>query len=314
MKAMITGVAGALGSLLADLLLQKGYEVWGNDIKSPEDALRGGLTTGGVKYLWKATEELTIKDIEDAELVISCSATADRPMGISSPIHTLYNNTIPLIHLLGLCREVRPLKIIQPGSGTIYAGETELPVTEKTSPIPKNIYSVSKYTQDMICLACYYAYDLPCIILRSGMVYGGGRLAIAPHRFTIQALKGEPITVFGGKQTRTPTHIRDVLAYWSKIIDLPPENLVGRVLHTVYPVDMAQKGEYTVFEIAQAVLKVTGSKSQIVLQDYEPGERNKGEPAREWIISLSAKELGVTPKIDLVTGLELTRGWIENIL
>ncbi|MCD6406898.1 NAD(P)-dependent oxidoreductase [Candidatus Aerophobetes bacterium] len=311
-KVWITGVAGSLGSFLANELVKRGYRVAGNDIKSPEDAYLGGLSRE-VEYLWKANEDLTPRDLDDYQIIVNCAASPDRPMGISSPSHVFLNNTLSILKLLEVLRETKPEKIVHAGSGTVYIG-SDLPATESTRPTPRNPYSVSKLAQDEIALSYYRAYGLPCVIVRSGMVYGGGRLAIAPHRFMIQALRGEPITVFGGRQTRTPTHLSDVLKYWLKIIEAPAEKVVGRVIHTVYPTSPDQKGEYTILEMALMVKEITESKSEILILPYEPGEHENNKPLREWIISTTAHQLGVKPEIDLKRGLELTLDWIKEVV
>lgn len=303
----ITGIGGALGSTLAKTFYELGHGITGNDIKSPED-----VNLPEVDYLWKATEDLSMEDLDLADIVINCAATADRPMGISSPIHTIHNNVNPTLRLLELCRRLgRLTKFIQAGSGTVYSGlpDDKLPATEQTVPEPRNPYSASKYMQDILCLTYYRAYGVPVIILRSGMVYGAGRLAIAPHRFILQVLQDLPVTVYGGSQTRTPTHILDVLEFWKSIVEYPTHKCVGRIFHTVYGV------EYNILDIANRVLRmIMGTGSWIDRRGYEVGEEDQeGRPTREWIVSKTANELGVVPKVDLDMGLRLTLKWIEGV-
>jgi UDP-glucuronate 4-epimerase len=312
MKVFITGVGGALGRELAPALKAKGFTVIGNDIKSPEDIANMGLI--GVEYLWRATEDIRGSDLENADVVINLSATADRPMGLSSPLHTIHNNLIPTARLLETCRNIKLDKFIQLGSGTIYLGisESELPAIESTTPKPTNPYSASKYAQDIFCQSYYYAYDLPVIIVRSGMTYGAGRLAIAPHRFIIQALKNESITVYGGRQTRTPTHINDIVEYCVKLVEAPSQIWKGKIVHAVYPTNSNDKGEYSLVEMAEIIKNIVGAESEIVPSEYESGEHRLTGPAREWIISTTAEKLGVKPKIRFEEGLRLTVDWIRS--
>jgi len=146
------------------------------------------------------------------------------------------------------------------------------------------------------------------------MTYGRGRLSIAPHRFIIRALQNQPILVQGGDQTRTPTHIGDVISYCIAVIRAPIERWQGRVVHAVYPTDRTTKGSFSLREIAQMVKAATGSKSQIVESDYEVGESLSSGPVNEWIISTTAGELGVTPSLDFATGLEETIAWLRKRL
>jgi len=309
MNIFITGIAGALGSSLANMLHAEGYSVCGNDIIALDES------DLDFHYIWKATEDLKLSDLKGTDIIINCCATADRPMGISSPEHTLHNNTIPLIRILELSRKLNIDKFIHAGSGTPYIGisDDKLPAIETTIPEPKNIYSASKYCQDIICMTYNHAYNIPIIIMRAGMVYGTGRLAIAPHRFINQALRNEPITIYGGKQTRTPTYITDVLEYWKKIIELPSEQVTRRIFHTVYPTTIKELGEYSILEIAEKIIKITKSDSVIQVSGYEPGETVNTRPCRESIISTTAKELDVKPKINIDLGLKKTVTWLESL-
>ena len=108
MNIFITGIGGALGSLLTPALITRGYNVKGNDIKSPEEVHTVGFFD--FTYLWKATEDLTRDDLCGTDIIINLSATADRPLGGSSSVHTVYNNVIPTVKLLELAK-VRSWKI-----------------------------------------------------------------------------------------------------------------------------------------------------------------------------------------------------------
>ena len=146
------------------------------------------------------------------------------------------------------------------------------------------------------------------------MTYGRGRLSIAPHRFIIRALQNQPILVQGGDQTRTPTHIDDVVRYCFAVIQAPIEHWRGRVVHAVYPTDRTTKGSFSLREMAHMVKEITGSKSPIVESDYEVGENLSSGPVHEWIISTTAHGLGVTPSVDFASGLERTLDWLKKRL
>jgi nucleoside-diphosphate-sugar epimerase len=312
MKVHMTGIAGGLGTYLAPVMLKKGWEISGNDVRSPEDAFACGLK--GVRYLWKATECLTREDLDGVDIIVNLSATGDRPMGLSSAEYTVHNNTIPTVRLLEICRRLKLKKFVELGSGTSYLGipEEELPATELTMPRPTNPYSASKYSQDILCLSYHYAYGVPVAIVRSGITFGAGRLAIAPHRFITNALLNQPIVVKGGCQTRTPTHISDIARYVVKVMEAPEDVVVGKVTNAVYPTSIESKGEYSILEMAGIIKDVLGSKSEICESEYESGERIKGRPLREWIISTMADKIGMKPAVDFRTGVTLAAKWIEK--
>lgn len=307
-----------MGRTLANSLTPRtGYEVKGNDIVTP--SLAYTRLEPHVEYLWRATEDLVLEDLEGSHIVINCAAQADRPLGLSSPIYTLYTNLIPLAHLLELCTDLRRLqKFLHPGSGTAYIGlpENQLPATEATTPQPKNPYSASKYMQDILCQSYYYSHGLPVVTMRSGMVVGVPmRLDICISRWVAQALRGEPLVVYGPDVTRTPTDGRDVLKYWKAIIATPSEKVVGRIFHTVYPTSVEETGaEYSVMEMAQMVQNMVNPQSEIVITEPELGETVAGRPAREWIISTTAEELGVVPQFTLRDSITDIAHWLEKEL
>jgi len=313
-KVWITGIAGHLGSSLARILAERGYRVAGNDIRI-KDEVRSLeiLEYLDVAYAWKATEDLSPEDLRGVSVVINCGAEPNRPMGISSPTHTIHTNLVPMVHLLEICRRIRVELFVHPGSGTVYAGlpERELPATESTVPRPSNPYSFSKYAQDLLCQTYHLCYGVPAVVMRSGMVIGAPmRLDISVAQFVLRALRGEPIVVRSPHATRTPTDASDVLKYWCAVIEAPREEVVGRVIHTVYPTSHIVKGEWEMVEIARAVREVLRSDSEIVEGEYEPGELVSGRPAREWIISTTAPKLGVKPSVDLKQSIRRIADWI----
>jgi len=312
LRVFITGIGGALGARLVPALAERGTTIVGNDYKEPESVRFRPSDT--VEYLWKATEDITACDVERSDVVVNLSATADRPLGLSSPLHTVANNVMPIVNLLEACAKAGVGKFVQLGSGTIYlgVGRERLPAVEETTPCPANPYSASKYAQDVLCQSYGRGKGLPVVIVRSGMTYGAGRLSIAPHRFILRALQNQPLYVRGGDQTRTPTHIDDVVRYCLAVIDAPIEQWRGRIVHAVYPTSRETKGAYTLSEMAQMVKSVTGSNSAIVECDYEDGETLDDGPVHEWIISTTAGELGVTPLIDFARGLPMTVDWLRE--
>ena len=314
-KIFISGIAGHLGRALAKMLSEKGYEVLGNDILSRENA-RFVLDFSKITYLWKGSEDLELEDLAGVDIVINCAAQADRPMGITSPFYTIYDNLMPLVHLLELCRKIKIEKFLHPGSGTTYIGMPEelLPATEKTTPEPKNPYSASKYCQDIICQCYRFCHGVPVVTMRSGMVVGVPmRLDIVIPIWIMRALKNEPILVYGANVSRTPTDSRDVMKYWLAIVEAEPSKVVGKIFHTVFPTNKDQKAEYTLLEMAEMVRRITNSVSEIKILEPAKGELVNGKEAREWIISTTAEELGVKPEFTLEQSIIDITEWIKKV-
>jgi len=309
-KALITGGAGALGSSLVSMFINKGYEVHVYDIIQQNRAWRLADISDVVKYHWKSIHDMTAKDFSDVDIVAHAAAQPDRPLGLTSPVYTMEMNVMGLIHVLEACKHTNIKSFIFPGSGTTFTGvpEQELPVTEESIPRPTNPYSASKYMAEVLCHTYRRCYEVPTVILRSGLVYGAGmRLDISIAQFIIKALTDVPIVVRSPRATRTPTHVEDVMKYWEAVIDAEPEKVVGNIFHSVFG------KEYTIEDIARTVVKVVG-QGVVVPGEFEAGEMINGKPVREWTTSTKDKYLGVHPEIDLEQGIHKTIPYIKEFL
>jgi len=307
---LITGGAGALGSSLAKIMLEKGWKVQVYDVVQKDRAWRLKEIIEEVSYHWKSVHDMARRDFEGVDVVVHCAAQPDRPMGITSPTHTLYANVMGLTRVLEACKNSGIQRFLLPSSGTVFAGvpDNELPVTESTVPRPTNPYSCSKYQCEILCDSYRRCYGIPTVILRSGLVYGSNmRLDISIAQFIMKALRGEEIVVRSPEATRTPTHIGDVLLYWDAVIEAEPEKVVGEIFHSVMGI------EYPVIEIARKVVEVVGA-GEVKPARYEPGEIVNGKPVREWTTSTKDEILGVHPKIDLEEGIRRTIPYIKKVM
>jgi nucleoside-diphosphate-sugar epimerase len=312
LKAIITGGSGALGSSLTKMLLQKGYDIHIYDLVQQNRAHMLRDVMPDITYHWKSVHDMDSSDFKDAELVVYAAAQPDRPLGISSPIHTIYENIMGLTRVLEACKYTFTLKkFLYPGSGTTFTGvpDKELPVTESTIPKPTNPYSASKYMCEVLCDTYRRCYNIPTVILRSGLVFGEGmRLDISIAQFIMKSLNNQSICVRSPNATRTPTHIDDVMLYWNAIIDAEPEKIIGQIFHSVKGI------EYSMIDIAKLVQEIVGGTGTIIEGDYEFGEIINGKPAREWTTSTKNNLLGIEPKIDLKEGINRTIPYIKEAL
>lgn len=309
-KAVVLGGAGALGSSLSKMLLEKGWAVHIYDIVQVNQAWRLKSILDQISFHWKSCNDMNREDFQGMDIVAHCAAQPDRPLGLTSPLYTLEMNVMALARVLEACKNSGISKFLFPGSGTTFTGvpESELPVTENTVPRPTNPYSASKYMAEVLCQTYQKCFGVPAVILRSGLVYGAGmRLDISIAQFIIKALKGEEILVRSPFATRTPTEISDVLLYWNAVIEAEPEKVVGQIFHSVLG------KEYTICDIAHTVVKTVGSGS-ISTIGYEAGEMVNGRPVREWTTSTKDDYLGVHPCVDLEEGIRRTLPYIMKVM
>ena len=306
MKVLITGIAGFGGSGLARLLVQNGHQVTGVDVLAPLEAHRLSGVLDEITYLWKAVRDLTSSEIEGHDVVCDFAAQADVPMGYSSPRWTCEQNLPELVHLLEEVRKCSIKKFVYPGSGTIFGRPVYLPIDERHPVLPANPYSATKACAELICWSYYRCYGIPIVGLRNGVVYGPHmRKEIFIYKFLSNALQGLPIVVEGGDQTRDPCYVNDTLRAWLKIIEAPESTVVGES----FQISAGQ--EYSVMEIANKCIEITGNEVPIEIVDYRPGEKGMREC---FDIGKARNVLGCEPEVSLEEGLELTTNWVEKEL
>lgn len=306
MKILITGGAGFGGSGLVKALLEKGYQVTVLDLIAPNhaDNLREVFNNPSFRYIWKATFDIEPKDINGHDVICGFNAQADVPMGFTSPIHTVYQNTVGMVSLLEAVRKVGCKKFILPSTGNVFGRPPKIPIDETCQPVPHNVYSASKVSQEALCWAYYRSYGVPIVIYRNGIVYGENmRRNIFIYIWLKNLLENKPIIVEGGDQTRDPCFVSDTIDAWILGIEAPEEKVVGQIFQ------VSKGKEYKIKDIAKMCLELIPGK--IEFTDYRPGEEGMREA---FDISKSREVLGYNPKINLEEGLLKTKRWVEKIL
>jgi len=306
MKILITGGAGFGGSGLAKELLKRGYQVAVLDLVAPNHAesLKEIMKHPRFQYIWKATHDIKPEDVDGYEIICAFNAQADVPLGFTSPAYTFYQNTLGLIYLLEVVKKTGCEKFLLASSGNVFGRPPKIPIDETCSPVPHNIYSASKISQEAIVWAYYRSYGIPVAIFRNGIVYGEGmRRNIFIYMWLKNLLQGEPIIVEGGEQTRDPCYVTDTINAWVIGIEAPKEKITGEIFQ------ISSGKEYKVKEIAKMCTKIIPGK--IIYRNYRPGEKGQREC---FDISKAREVLGYHPKVDLEKGLLKTKKWIEEVL
>ncbi len=280
MRALITGGAGFIGSHLAEALLAAGHRVVAID----------DLSTGAeanIKHLYDrsdfqfvletiANEAVMDRLVSECDIVFHLAAAVGVELIVRDPIRTIETNVLGTSIVLRIANRYRR-KVILASTSEIYGKSNDVPFREDGDRLmgptthSRWAYANSKAMDEFLALAYHKQRGLPIVICRFFNTIGPrqtGRYGMVVPRFVRQALRGEPLTVYGdGQQSRCFADVLDVVDAVIKLVAHPAA--VGQVFN------LGNTEEVTILELAQRVLQLTGSASPIVMvpydQAYEPG-------------------------------------------
>ena len=307
-RTLVTGGAGFLGSFLCEELLDQGHEVIALD----------NFYTGSRKNISHLLDhpsfELIRHDIVEPILLevdwifnMACPA---------SPIHYQYNpvktvktSVMGAINMLGLAKRVRA-RILQASTSEVY-GDPEIHPQQESywgsvNPIGlRSCYDEGKRVAETLMMDYHRQNQVDIKLVRIFNTYGP-RMHINDGRvvsnFIVAALKEEPLEIFGdGEQTRSFCYVSDLIDVILKMMN--KDDLIG-------PVNIGNPGEFTIRELAEKILKLTGSRSKIQVRQ----ERSDDPVRRRPDISLAREKLSWEPSIDLEEGLGKTIEYFEKVL
>ena len=298
--SLVTGGAGFLGSHLCDALLERGHRVICVD----------NLETGSLKNIEhiRGPEFVHLNlDIihpyfveEQVDFVYHLASPASPIDYLRIPLHTLKVGSYGTHHTLGLAKQHRARFLIA-STSEVYGDPQVHPQPESywgnVNPIgPRGVYDEAKRYAEALTMAYHRAQGVDTAIMRIFKTYGprmrshDGR---AIPTFMRQALTDRPITVFGeGKQTRSFCYVSDLIDGMIRLAES------GHHL----PVNIGNPDEFTLLELAETVIEVTGSKSEIVFEALPTDDPQVRQPD----ISLAKDILGWEPKVKLREGLQRT--------
>src|ERR1035437_746243 len=308
-KVLVTGGAGFVGSHLCDRLLKEGNEV------VCLDNYFTGQKQNIVHLLNNPFFELIRHDVTmpffievDEIYNLACPA---------SPIHYQYNaiktiktSVMGAINMLGLAKRIKA-KILQASTSEVYGDPQVHPQTEDywghVNPIgERSCYDEGKRAAETLFINYYKQNNVRIKIIRIFNTYGprmhpnDGRVV---SNFIVQALKGENISIYGdGGQTRSFCYVDDLIEGMVKMMN-SREDFTG-------PVNIGNPGEFTILQLAQKVIELTNSSSQIIYQPLPSDDPMQRKPD----ITLARKELGWEPHIQLEEGLIKTIDFFKSII
>ena len=321
--ALITGITGQDGAYLAEFLLGKGYIVHG--VKR-----RASLfNTDRIDHLYQDIHEKEVKfflhhgDLTDSTNLIRIiqQTQPDEIYNLAcpaSPVHYQYNpiktiktSVMGAINVLGLAKRVKA-KVLQASTSEVYGDPLVHPQPESywghVNPIGiRSCYDEGKRCAETLFMDYHNQNNVAIKIIRIFNTYGpnmnpaDGRVV---SNFIVQALQGKDITIFGdGLQTRSFQYVDDLVEGMIRMMASDPAFLG--------PVNLGNPNEFTMLELAQAIIELTGSKSKIIHLDLPQDDPKQRQPD----ITLAKEKLeGWEPKIQLREGLITTISYFDKLL
>ena len=308
-RVLITGGAGFIGSHLSERLLADGHEVICVD----------NFFTGSrrnVEHLFSnprfevIRHDVTFPLYLEVDEIYNLACPASPVHYQHDPVQTTKTSVVGAINMLGLAKRLR-VPILQASTSEVYGDPAVLPQTEdywgNVNPIgPRSCYDEGKRAAETLFFDYRRQHDLDIKVIRIFNTYGprmhpnDGRVV---SNFIVQALRGESITIYGdGSQTRSFCFVDDLVDGMVR--------LMGTGHDVTGPINVGNPGEFTMLELANAVLDITGSSSTIEHRPLPQDDPKQRQPD----ITLARKELGWEPTVQLRSGLEKTVDYFRGVL
>ena len=268
MKILITGGAGFIGSYLAEAYLKRGDEVYVvDDLSTGNLSNISHLTSNDGFHFTEDSilnRETMLEHIGICDIVIHLAAAVGVKLIIDEPLKSIHTNIAGTENVLELANKFRKMVFLA-SSSEVYGKNSQVPLSESDMRIygPTQIlrwsYAATKAIDEFLALAYYRTQRLPVIIARFFNTVGPrqtGRYGMVIPRFIAQALKNDPITVYGdGIQTRSFTYVEDVVRGIIGLID--ESRTIGEIFN------IGGEEEISINDLAQRIISVTRSNSQI---------------------------------------------------
>lgn len=297
---LVTGGGGFIGSHLVEKLLEGGHEVicLDNFFTGSKANIRHLLGRSRFEMIRRDIVEPILLEV-DQIYNLACPAS---PVHYQyNPVKTVKTNLLGTLNMLGLAKRVKA-RILQASTSEVYGDPQVHPQPEtywgNVNPIgPRSCYDEGKRLAETLMMDYHRSNGVDIRIVRIFNTYGP-RMAFDDGRvvsnFIIQALKNNPITVYGdGSQTRSFCYVDDMVG--GLVAMMEQERLTG-------PINLGNPGEFTILELAGKVIELTGSKSEIVHRQLPADDPRQRQPD----ISLAKEKLGWEPTVALDEGLEAT--------
>lgn len=301
MRILVAGGAGFLGSHLCEFLLRQGNEVLcvDNFFTGSKNNIAHLIPNPHFEII---RHDVTLPLFVEVDAIYNLASPASPLSYQRNPVQTLKTNILGSVNLLGLAKRLG-IPILQASTSEVYGDPEIHPQPEsywgRVNPIgPRACYDEGKRVAETLFMDYHRQYGVKVKVARIFNTYGP-RLAAGDGRvvsnFVSQALKGEPITVYGaGDQTRSFCYVEDLVVGIHKLMVSDPR-LTG-------PMNLGNPAEITVLQLAEKIISITKSKSEIVFSSLPTDDPKQRRPD----IQMAEIELGWRPQIVLDEGLRRT--------
>lgn len=307
-RILVTGGAGFLGSHLCERLLFQG-----NDVLCVDNFFTGGKENIAhlVKnpYFELLRHDITFPLYVEVDEIYNLACPASPIHYQFDPVQTTKVSVHGSINMLGLAKRVKA-KILQASTSEIYGDPVVHPQPEtywgNVNPIgPRSCYDEGKRCAETLFFDYHRQHKLRIKVVRIFNTFGP---RMYPHdgrvvsNFIMQALRNEEITIYGdGSQTRSFCYVDDIIEGLVRVMDTSDE-ITG-------PINMGNPEEWTILELAQKIIELTGSKSKIVYLPLPKDDPMQRRP----VIELAKRLLGWEPRIEIEEGLRRTIDYFKRI-
>jgi len=307
-RVLVTGGAGFLGSHLCDRLIREGNDVicLDNLFTGNKDNIRHLI---GHPYFEFIRHDITEPIHLEVDQIYNLACPASPVHYQYNPIKTTKTSVLGAINMLGLAKRVHA-RILQASTSEVYGDPEVHPQPESYRGCVNTIgirscYDEGKRVAETLFSDYHRMHHLEIKIMRIFNTYGpnmhpkDGRVV---SNFIMQAIRGEDITVYGdGSQTRSFCYVDDLIEGMVRLMNSRAD-FTG-------PVNIGNPGEFTIKELAEIVIRLTGSSSKIVYEPLPSDDPMQRKP----VIDLAKKELGWEPHIALEEGLKKTIDYFRSI-
>lgn len=308
-RVLVTGGAGFLGSHLCDRLINKGYDVLCVD-NFYTGSKRNIEKLLGNPYFELCRHDITFPLYLEVDEIYNLACPASPIHYQNDPVQTTKVNVHGSINMLGLAKRIKA-KILQASTSEVYGDPTVHPQPEtyhgNVNCIgPRSCYDEGKRCAETLFFDYFRQHKLKIKVARIFNTYGprmhlnDGRVV---SNFIVQALRGKPLTIFGkGTQTRSFCYVDDLIDGLVLLMDSDD--------HVTGPINLGKPGEFTIMELAEKVIELSNSKSEVVFKKLPADDPMQRRPD----ITQARKILEWEPEVELEEGLKRTIAYFDDIL